>query len=159
VTVRPDVSEQLAGAARILRDVVAPSVSGAYPADILAGVIATLDAVATGWADVPAFLAWDAAATLALLDAVGDDLAEEHGAARLALAAERPGPDVRAVAAHHTRVRALLADVVTAGPPPALVAPLAAHARERAARYPLDAAQRMPGESTPGQRAPGRRTA
>src|SRR5437879_287058 len=45
---------------RVLQDVVAPELDGAYPRDILDGVISTLDALAVSWMDVPAFLRWDA---------------------------------------------------------------------------------------------------
>jgi hypothetical protein len=145
--VRPSVTEQLAGTARILRDVIAPAVDGAYPADILAGLVATLDALAAGWAEVPAYLAWDTARTLELLEAVAQALPEgQRGALREVASEEISALDVRALEAHHARARAVLADVVAAGPPPALVHPLAEHARARAARYPLDVAHRMPGQ-------------
>jgi hypothetical protein len=145
--VRPTVSEQLEGTARILREVVAPAVEGAYPADVLAGLIATLDALARGWPDVPAFLAWDAARALELLDGVAPELGDDHRAALRRVASETPDAlDVRALEAHHERARALLADVVAAGAPPALASTLAGHARDRAGRYPLQAEQRMPGQ-------------
>ena len=145
---RPTVSEQLAGTARILREVVAPAVDGAYPADILGGLAATLDALAGGWADVPSFLAWDAERTIGLLADVATDLDEGHRARLDAVSAEEPDDarDVRGLEAHHARARSLLADVVASGPPEALGAALADHARERAARYPLTAVQRMPGQ-------------
>ncbi len=144
---RPTVSEQLEGAARILREVVAPAVDGDYPADILGGLIGALDALAAGWADVPAFLAWDSASTLELLGAVVTELDDERRAELHAAASARvDNLDVHALEAHHATVRALLADVVAAGAPPALTAPLADHARQRASRYPLSAVQRMPGQ-------------
>jgi hypothetical protein len=145
--VRPTVSEQLEGTARILREVVAPAVEGAYPADILAGLIATLDALARGWPDVPAFLAWDAARALELLDGVAPELTEDLREALGRVASEAPDAlDVRALEAHHAKARALLADAVAAGAPPGLASALAGHARERAARYPVQAEQRMPGQ-------------
>jgi hypothetical protein len=141
------VSEQLSGAARILRDVISPAVDGAYPADILAGLVATLDALAAGWADVPAYLGWDAARTIEILEAAATALPEAQRSALRDVASEDVAAlDIRGLEAHHARARAVLAEVVAAGPPPALAHALAGHARERAARYPLHVAQRMPGQ-------------
>ena len=53
---RPTVSEQLDAIRRALVDVVAPEVTDAYAADVLAGVLATLETLADTWADVPSFL-------------------------------------------------------------------------------------------------------
>jgi hypothetical protein len=141
------MSEQLAGAGRILREVVAPAVSGAYPADILAGLVATLDALAAGWADVPAFMVWDAARTVEMLEAAAPELTEANRSAlRDAASDDVSAFDLRALEAHHARVRAVLADVVASGAPPALVRAFGEHARQRAERYPLDVAHRMPGQ-------------
>ena len=131
---RPDVSEQLTGITRILEDVVVPDVEGAYPADVLDGVIATLDALAAGWLDVPAFLAWDARESAALLDAAGITVPDLPG--------DRCDYDVRALQAYHAEVRALLAAHVADVDGDAL----AAHLRARAERYPIKATQRMPGQ-------------
>ena len=60
---RPTITEQLDGLRRILEEVVAPEVKDPYPADILAGVCATLETLAVGWSEVPAFLRWDAEAS------------------------------------------------------------------------------------------------
>lgn len=122
---RPTVEEQLRGVARILREVVAPAVDGDYPSDMVRDAAATLDLVAKGWSDVPAYLAWDAARSAELLRAAGID-------------APRPPDDpydIAALAAHHEAVRALLADHIDELPQSATVA----HFRERAARYPIKA--------------------
>jgi hypothetical protein len=141
---RPTVSEQLDGIGRILREVVLPVVDDAYAADVLVGVLATVETLASGWADVPAYLAWDAQRTLDLL-AAASALDERHRAALTAVLADPPADptDLRALERHHARVRALLADVAAAGTAPDEVS---AHMRERAERYPLAVAQRMPGQ-------------
>jgi len=146
--VRPNVSEQLAGVARILADTVAPALVDPYPADILGGLIATLDALAVSWADVPAYLAWDAGETMALLTDASPALdAEQRGRlATLAGAPARDPLDLRALEDHHRAVLELLADVIAAGPPPDATPRIAAHLRERATRFPVVAAQRMPGQ-------------
>lgn len=129
---RPSVTEQLAGITRILEDVVVPAVDETYPADVLDGVIATLQALADGWIDVPAFLAWDAQASAALLAPIG-----------VAPPAPPADPyDLRALEAHHAAVRGLLAEHAAAIPADAL----AAHLRARAERYPIKVTQRMPGQ-------------
>jgi hypothetical protein len=85
---RPTVAEQLAGISRILSEVVAPEVTSAYPADILRGAIGALNALGASWTKIPAFLAWDIAATADVLraavpllaaplaDQVGDTLSQ-----------------------------------------------------------------------------------
>jgi hypothetical protein len=144
---RPTVTEQLAGLRRILDDVVAPAVEGVYPADVLAGVLAALDALASGWADVPSFLAWDIDASMELLRA-----AAEHDAALAAqvraLEADAPRDvlDLRALEEHQARVRTALAGVAPALAAGPLAERLAIHLRARVDRYPICAAQRMPGQ-------------
>ena len=145
---RPTIGEQLSGVARILAEVIAPALDDPYPADIIGGLIATLDAIAAAWADVPAYLAWDADETLAVLAAAAADLDDAHREALDALTRGRTGevPDIRNLEDRHRAVRALLADVVAAGLPPAVERRVAAHLRDRAERYPLVVAQRMPGQ-------------
>jgi hypothetical protein len=162
--VRPNVTEQLQGLRRILTEVVAPELTDPYPADILAGVCATLDALATGWLEVPGYLRWDSditAGLLAELLAVAPGL--DPAAASIEAAGTAPDPaDVEALEAHHVRVREALVLAV-----PALTAPegtdgdglddlrrrVAAHLRERATRYPLRTVWRPPTQ-TPAN--PGR---
>ena len=70
---RPTVSEQLAGLRRALADVVAPEVTDAYAADILAGAVAVLGLLADAWTEVPRFLRWDCEATTEVLRLAGVD--------------------------------------------------------------------------------------
>ena len=120
---RPTIEEQLTALVRILREVVVPAVNGDYPRDIATEAAATLETLAKGWADVPAFLAWDAARTAELLRDVG---------------VETPQPpaeplDLRALAAHHAALRAMLAEHIAEVSTDGAVA----HFRERASRYPI----------------------
>jgi hypothetical protein len=146
--VRPTVGEQLAGVARILADVIAPAVHDPYPADVLGGLIATVDALADAWTEVPAFLAWDAGRTIAVLSALGDRLDAETRQALGALGdgGARDPLDIRALEDRHRALQALLADAVAAGLPADDAARVAAHLRERAERYPVVATQRLPGQ-------------
>jgi hypothetical protein len=124
---RPTVSEQLEAVRRALVDVVAPEVTDAYAADVLAGARATLERIADTWAEVPNFLRWDAEATSAVLQLVDVDVP--------------PMPadllDVEALHAHDRDVRALLVTAM-----PAVLARDDARAavvqlfRDRATRYP-----------------------
>jgi hypothetical protein len=144
---RPTVSEQLEGLRRILAEVVAPAVEDVYPADVLTGVMAALDALAAGWAEVPQFLAWDIHESTELLRAAGRHDAEL--AARVhALEAAAPNEafEVHAWEDHHARVRTLLADVAPSMAGGPLADRLTAHLRERADRFPIRVAQRMPGQ-------------
>jgi hypothetical protein len=124
---RPTVSEQLDAVRRALADVVAPEVTDAYAADVLAGALATLETLADRWVDVPSFLRWDSEATSEVLRLVGVD--------------PPPMPDdlldVEALHTHDREVRALLVTAM-----PALLehddarAAVAQLFRDRAARYP-----------------------
>jgi hypothetical protein len=144
---RPTVSEQLEGLRRILDDVVAPAVDGAYPADVLAGVAAALDALAAGWAEVPAFLAWDVDETMAVLRAAADDDPRVAERVRgLDVAAPDDPLDVRAWEAHQARVRGALAAVAPSLADGPLAERLAAHLRARVDRFPIRVAPRMPGQ-------------
>ncbi len=125
---RPTVSEQLAGAARLLSEVVGPEIDDSYIADVLAGVVTTLELLAKGWTQVAAFLVWDIEATRRVLELVG---VEEVPAVGDPL-------DVVALQDRHTRVRALLERAMPdiAALPEARTA-VAALFRERADRYPI----------------------
>jgi hypothetical protein len=94
----PTISEQLAGMSKVLDDVVRPELTDPYPIDVLNGVVAALDTLSRSWADVPAYLRWDAAATAALLQ-------------RLDLTPPPPPGDpldLAALEAHHAAVRGML---------------------------------------------------
>lgn len=132
---RPTVSEQLDGIRQVLAEVVAPEVRDPYPAAVLAGALATLELLAGAWADVPAFLRWDADATAGVLALVDVSV---------------PSPptdllDLAALQAHHREVRGVLEQSM-----PTVVAHADARRavvqlfRERAARFPMHA--RPPGE-------------
>jgi hypothetical protein len=143
---RPTVGEQLEGLRRILDDVVAPAVDGVYPADVLRGALASLDAIATGWADVPSFLVWDAHESLALLRAAAKDDDSLARVRALDAAAPSDALDLHAVEEHHARVRTALAAAapsIATGP---LADRLAAHLRARVDRYPIRVVHRMPGQ-------------
>jgi hypothetical protein len=130
---RPTVSDQLAGLARALDDVVAPEVDDAYATDVLDGVVGTLEMLSERWADVAPYLRWDVEASSRVLALVGVE----------------PPPlpddplDVTALEARHHEVQALLVDAM-----PTVVEDAEARAavvqlfRGRAERYPLAARPR-----------------
>jgi hypothetical protein len=140
--VRPSVTEQLDGLRRILAEVVAPELKDPYPLDILAGVRSTLETLAAGWSEVPAFLRWDAEVTSHILREVTSSVDSTDSSVRDTIAAPIPDPtDFGALEAHHRQLRAALEIVV-----PVIAereelrdtyARLVAHFRERAERYPL----------------------
>src|SRR3954452_24227943 len=111
---RPDVSEQLDGLRGILERIVAPELHDPYPADILAGVCATLETLSSGWRRVPAFLQWDAEMTVALLREVLatvdlDDALDTQ--LRVLIFADPPdAADLRALEARHAQARQALAE-------------------------------------------------
>jgi hypothetical protein len=145
--VRPTITEQLDGLRRILQEVVAPEVTDPYPADILAGVCATLETLAAGWSEVPAFLAWDAQASLRVLAEVlaveGPHLTEQVGLEARAVV-EAPSPDTAdfaALEAYHRRVRSALELAIPVITGRDELSETRTHLvvvlRERAERYPL----------------------
>jgi len=125
---RPDPTEQLQGIRRVLAETVAPLVHDPYVADVLAGLVSTLDRLAEGWTQVPAFLRWDSEATGDVLRGAGYPVP--------------PGPDdpldLAAWQSHHREVRRRLEEAV-----PTLVADDLATARmiqlfrDRADRFPF----------------------
>jgi hypothetical protein len=131
---RPTPAEQLRGIRQVLADVVAPQVTDAYPADVLAGALAALDLLADAWPEVPAFLRWDADETARVLALAG---------------IEAPSPptdvlDLDALEAHAVAVRGLLEEhMATVLDHPEARPVAVAHIRARSARYPLVA--RYPG--------------
>jgi hypothetical protein len=152
--VRPDVSEQLDGLRQILERVIAPELTDPYPADILAGVCATLETLSSGWRAVPAFLQWDAEMSVALLGQLivsGVELDDPLDAQLRALVFADPpdASDLAALEARHRQARQALADAI-----PVILDQdelrelrtyLSAHLRERAERYPLKAVWRPAG--------------
>ena len=95
---RPDLTEQLRGIRRVLAETVVPQVDDDYAADVLAGILATLDLLADAWSEIPGFLRWDIEATGEVLLSAGRQVA--------------PGPDdlcdLAALEAHHREVRNVL---------------------------------------------------
>lgn len=153
---RPTISEQLGGMRRVLAEVVAPEVTGAYPADMLRGVLATLEMLERSWTRVAPFLAWDNERTEALLRAIAP-LVDRSFAARIdATLGDVPTDvlDVDALDARNTELRALLADAVPKlaaaepdTPAAAVYADVRNHLRERVERFPLSASAPMPGSA------------
>jgi hypothetical protein len=129
--VRPSVTEQLEGLRRILEEVVAPELADPYPQDILAGVCATLESIAAGWQQVPAFLDWDARASAALVAHVDQDF----------VATPADPLDIADLEVRHRESRAALEKAIPIiaerDDLGELRTQLAAHFRERNSRYPL----------------------
>jgi hypothetical protein len=149
--VRPTVSEQLAGMRRILADVIAPEISGAYPADMLRGVLANLEMLERSSSKVGPFLVWDNAGTERLLESIAPMAGESFTRRVEAVLLTRPADhvDVEALDAHNTALRDLLADAIpmlAEGGQPTLAAYAAvrAHLRERIDRFPLAMNAPMP---------------
>ena len=131
---RPSVTEQLEGLRRILEEVIAPELKDPYPRDILGGVCATLESIAAGWQQVPAFLDWDARACVALANQAGGELVAT------AQAVDDP-LDLAALESRHRDSRAALEmaipSIAERDDLGELRTQLADHFRERAERYPL----------------------
>lgn len=154
---RPTSTEQLAAARRILGELVAPHVVGDYPAALLAGVIDALGVLERGWEDVPGFLVRDTARLRDLLETYASTLVDgQLGvelAAGIAAFLESRDPertDLRALDAHHTRGRELLARVVPAvmgagpGASSAASAAMRAYFADHVEDFPLRPAPRVP---------------
>ncbi len=157
---RPSLSEQLDGLARILDEVVGPHLDDPYAADILDGAGATLRALATAWHQVPAYLRWDTEVTAELLraarphldPALGDRIDE-------ALSSPPSDPlDVLGLESAQVEWRALLAESVPALGSGAGAADvrrrIADHMLERAERFPIVVAHRPPHGLRGGAAAP-----
>jgi hypothetical protein len=150
--VRPTVSEQLAGVRRILAEVIAPEVTGAYPVDMLRGVLANLEMLERSWANVGPFLSWDNKGTEVVLRAtaplVAGELSTRIGACLSAAPTE--DADVLALDAHNIALRGLLAEAVpelAAGGErtDAVYADVRDHLRARIERFPFTMNAPMPG--------------
>jgi hypothetical protein len=138
---RPTVTEQLAGISRILSEIVAPEVTSAYPADILRGAIAALNALGASWVKIPAFLAWDIAATADVLRAalplLAAPLADE---VRVALSSPADSADWAVLEGRQERLRGLLVGaipVIQAEPEGEAYRLMTALFRERSERFPF----------------------
>jgi hypothetical protein len=149
--VRPTVSEQLAGMRRVLREVIGPEVTSAYPADMLRGMLATLEMLERSWARVAPFLSWDNAATEQLLRA-GLPHVTAPIAAQIRATLSEPAPDpldVDALDRRNTELRRLLSAVVpmlaVRADAAAAYRDVRAHLRERMDRFPLSTSAPMPG--------------
>jgi hypothetical protein len=136
--VRPSVTEQLQGLRRILEDVIAPELTDSYPRDILAGVCATLETIAEGWQQVPAFLDWDARESAALVARL--DFRSQGGEVTETVEPADPY-DLVQLEVRHRESRAALENAIPAiavsEDLDGLRTDLAEYFRERAARYPL----------------------
>ena len=142
---RPSITEQLDGMARIVRDVLGAHLDDAYANDIATGVAVTLSTLGASWQEVPAFQRWETGEIESLLREALPHLdaslaADVAGLERGAAAGADP-LDLRALDARHTVARDLLARAVPLiESDPALGAVrdgLHALARDRIARYPL----------------------
>lgn len=113
---RPSITEQLAAAQRVLRDVVVPEVTAPYPSDILQGVINTLGELERNWSAALARLRWDndglAAALTAVLPAASPALREQLQAV---VSAPAPDPlDHEAAQARNAELRGAAVTVIAA---------------------------------------------
>jgi hypothetical protein len=148
--VRPSISDQLRGSSRILAEVVAPGTTSPYAAEVLRGVIKNLQMLESAWPSVLPFILWDNAGTRTLLG-------EARGVVDLDLlsAPEPHGEEIADFVAMEKLNLALREDlvrIVRALDPDQpqharLEAKIAAHLRERVARYPLRMAVAMPAAS------------
>jgi hypothetical protein len=125
---RPTVTEQLRGIGRVLAETVAPHVDDEYAAEVLAGLLTTLDLLADAWSEIPGFQRWDIEATSEVLVSAGRRVP--------------PGPvdpfDLAALEAHHRDVRsALEAAVPTIVDDDRVAAKMIQLFRDRADRHPL----------------------
>jgi hypothetical protein len=150
---RPTISEQLAGASRLLEQFIAPELSDRYAAALLANIIDDLRMLEASWADVLPFLHWDSTATAALLAEARPDTRPPLRDTIDALTAETPGVavlDFAAAQAHNDRLRQAIVDYLAhdESAQPALRDRITAHLVERAARYPLRMSLALPAART-----------
>jgi hypothetical protein len=126
--VHPSISEQLAGLAKVLGDVVRPELADPYPVDVLDGVIAGLETLGRAWAQWPAYLRWDAEQTTAILRRVGITPPD----------APADPLDLVALEAHHAGIRKMLESAVPAvTADPDATAAMVHLFRERIERFPF----------------------
>jgi hypothetical protein len=137
---------------RILTDVISPEVTGAYPVDMLRGVLANLEMLEQSWTRVGPFLAWDNTATESLLGSIAPLVDDELASRITTVLAAGPddSSDVGALEEHNTALRAALADaipVLAAGGDDTVevYAQVRAHLRARIERFPLSMNAPMPG--------------
>lgn len=138
---RPTVTEQLRGCARLLDEVVAAEVAGSEAEQVVAEVVRNLRMIESSWTQVLPFLWWDNEATLTILTSarnVPGDIA-----ARIEAARQNPLPeawDVTAVEARNDVLRELLSEVITtldSAADDALHRTIREHLMTRAKRYPM----------------------
>jgi hypothetical protein len=149
---RPNLAEQLAGLRRILAEIIAPEIKQPYPAGILAGVIASLDALQSALPSLPDYLRWDIQSTGALLNMALPHLDENLTAEVKAALADAPGArDLPALESCQENLRALLVGAI-----PAILADPALEDvkmrmmdffHERADRYPFSITGGVPAKS------------
>jgi hypothetical protein len=150
---RPTISEQLAGASRLLEQFIAPEVTDAHASALLANVIEDLRMLETSWADVLPFLHWDNTATSELLAA-----AREHARpplrARidtlLAEGDEQPRIDFVAAESRNNQLRQAVVEFLAEHEATAsdTQGRMMAHLTERAARYPMRMSLSLPAART-----------
>jgi hypothetical protein len=137
---RPTVGEQLAGAARILEDLVLPEVEGRYAAVPLRSVITALDGLSVRWETVIADLMEendDCATVVAPLLAPYADRLPDLAALTAPSAPASPYPVFAEVHERNLRWRALVSDALPlVQDDPAVHAALRAHLRKFAERNP-----------------------
>lgn len=147
---RPTVPEQIDGACRVLEQHVAPQLDDGHARDLLAGVVRHLRMLQGSWDELPAFLRWDNAEMLMLLEAARAAGATAAVVNTVDALAPGPPPDGERL---NDRLRAALTEVVTgvdADDPAveALRSRVVDHLYERAGRYPWRSTVEMPVSTT-----------
>ncbi|HEY5357743.1 MAG TPA: hypothetical protein VIJ82_08635 [Streptosporangiaceae bacterium] len=141
---RPTVAEQIAGLGRILAAEVRPEVSSEYAQDVLAGVLQSLEVLASGLAAIGPFLAWDNAAMTAILREAGAGAQPGAGPP----GAGRAGSELEQLNQANEQLRAqldgLLAQLGDRPGQDQARRAIVAHLDERASRFPLRLVPRMP---------------
>jgi hypothetical protein len=148
---RPTISEQLAGASRLLEQFIAPEIADAHASALLANVIDDLRMLETSWADVLPFLHWDNAATGALLSTARATARPPLRATIDSLLTGTEEPVLLDFAAAHERnmqlrqaVVEFLAEEDDTASATGLRAASTAHLTERAGRYPMRMSLSLP---------------
>lgn len=141
---RPTLAEQINGLHDILSRVVEPEVEDDYAHETLVAVLRALEMLAARAPEVGPFLAWDNAATLALVVQID----KHFGAAEAEMAAVVEPGDLAVLEAENERLRVRLAAAIpalSADPTAAaLDALVITHLRERIARYPFASTGSLP---------------
>lgn len=148
---KPSIEEQLLGTCRVLDSVVAPALSDAFARNILDGLTGNLRMLAKALPGIAAFLRWDNAATLALLQEVQGSAAPDLASAisTAAAEAEPDAADWNALDARNQLLRELLSRAVCSDGLSELLRKAAVrHMSERASRTPLRYVAAAPAPAT-----------